>query len=109
MCENSTFCNKEIVGDALSGLKGFVVKFMIRMSRVLICDVKLWCTHYLFCFVFLYFFGFRTLLHLPFKVKLSETINPKKRRKFLKSIRLKAVDVGNKGKYLKSLSRIYMC
>lgn len=33
-CENSVFCNEELVGDVMSGLKGFVVKFMIEMSRV---------------------------------------------------------------------------
>ena len=33
-CENSIFCNKNIVGDVMSGLKTFVVKFMIRMSKV---------------------------------------------------------------------------
>ena len=33
-CENSIFCNEDIVGDVMSGLKTFVVKFMIRMSKV---------------------------------------------------------------------------
>ena len=33
-CEASTFLDMSIVGDVFSGLKGFVVKFMIRMSRV---------------------------------------------------------------------------
>lgn len=28
------FCNESLVGDIMSGLKGFVVKFMISMSRV---------------------------------------------------------------------------
>ena len=28
------FCNENLVGDVMSGLKGFVVKFMISMSRV---------------------------------------------------------------------------
>lgn len=32
-CENSVFCDITLVGDILSGLKDFVVKFMIRMSR----------------------------------------------------------------------------
>jgi hypothetical protein len=32
-CESSIFCNEEIVGDVMSGLKTFVVKFMIRMSK----------------------------------------------------------------------------
>ena len=33
-CEGSIFCNEAIVGDVLQGFKQFVVKFMIRMSRV---------------------------------------------------------------------------
>ncbi len=33
-CENSMFCDETLVGDVMSGLKGFVVKFMIRMSQV---------------------------------------------------------------------------
>ena len=33
-CENSVFCDESLVGDVMSGLKGFVVKFMITMSRV---------------------------------------------------------------------------
>ena len=33
-CENSVFMNVKVVGNELSGLKSFVVKFMIRMSRV---------------------------------------------------------------------------
>ena len=33
-CEKSVFCDETLVGDVMSGLKGFVVKFMIRMSRV---------------------------------------------------------------------------
>ena len=33
-CEKSVFCNESLVGDIMSGLKGFVVKFMISMSRV---------------------------------------------------------------------------
>ena len=33
-CEQSIFCNEDIVGDVMSGLKTFVVKFMIRMSKV---------------------------------------------------------------------------
>ncbi|XP_019853235.1 PREDICTED: E3 ubiquitin-protein ligase RNF213-like [Amphimedon queenslandica] len=32
-CENSVFCNEHYVGDVMSGLKTFVVKFMIRMSK----------------------------------------------------------------------------
>ena len=34
LCEKSIFCNQELVGDVLIGFKNFVVKFMIRMSRV---------------------------------------------------------------------------
>ena len=33
-CEGSVFTNEEIVGDVMTGFKTFVVKFMIRMSRV---------------------------------------------------------------------------
>ena len=33
-CEKSIFTDSTLVGDVMSGLKGFVVKFMIRMSRV---------------------------------------------------------------------------
>ena len=36
-CEQSIFCNEDIVGDVMSGLKTFVVKFMIRMSKVCVC------------------------------------------------------------------------
>ena len=32
-CEASVFCDEVHVGDIMSGLKSFVVKFMIRMSR----------------------------------------------------------------------------
>ena len=32
-CEASVFCDEMLVGDIMSGLKSFVVKFMIRMSR----------------------------------------------------------------------------
>ena len=33
-CEKSVFCDETLVGDVMSGLKGFVVKFMIMMSIV---------------------------------------------------------------------------
>ena len=33
LCETSIFCDEVFVHDILSGLKSFVVKFMIRMSR----------------------------------------------------------------------------
>lgn len=33
-CESSVFTNTALVGDVMQGMKGFVVKFMIRMSRV---------------------------------------------------------------------------
>ena len=33
-CEESTFCNMELVGDTLEGFRSFVVQFMILMSRV---------------------------------------------------------------------------
>ena len=36
-CEVSVFCDETFVGDVMAGLKGFVVKFMIRMSRVRQC------------------------------------------------------------------------
>ena len=32
-CEESVYCNEELVGDVLAGLKYFIVKFMIRMSK----------------------------------------------------------------------------
>lgn len=32
--EKSIFCNEAIVGDVMSGFKTFVVRFMIRMSKV---------------------------------------------------------------------------
>ena len=32
-CENSSFCDREVIKDALLGFKSFVVKFMIHMSR----------------------------------------------------------------------------
>ena len=38
-CEESVFMKTEFVGDVLIGMKTFVVKFMIRMSRV--SDVQL--------------------------------------------------------------------
>ena len=38
-CEQSIFCNEDIVGDVMSGLKTFVVKFMIRMSKVCVLAV----------------------------------------------------------------------
>ena len=43
-CESSIFCNEAIVGDVLQGFKQFVVKFMIRMSRVCIHVVKILIT-----------------------------------------------------------------
>lgn len=33
-CQESVYTRPEVVEDVLAGLKGFVVKFMIRMSRV---------------------------------------------------------------------------
>ena len=33
-CESSVFLDESIVRDSMSGLKSFVVKFMIRMSQV---------------------------------------------------------------------------
>ena len=33
-CEVSVFCNEELVRDVLAGLKTFIVKFMVRMSKV---------------------------------------------------------------------------
>ena len=38
-CEASVFTDPTFVGDVMAGLKGFVVKFMIRMSRV--CELFL--------------------------------------------------------------------
>ena len=37
-CEKSLFCNEDIVCDVMSGLKTFVVKFMIRMSKVSVSE-----------------------------------------------------------------------
>ena len=37
-CELSVFCDERLVGDVMSGLKSFVVKFMIRMSQVSLHD-----------------------------------------------------------------------
>ncbi len=42
-CENSVFCDETLVGDVMSGLKGFVVKFMIRMSQVRLIIVIIVC------------------------------------------------------------------
>ena len=33
-CETSVFCNEAFVGDVMSGLKSFVVNFMMAMSKV---------------------------------------------------------------------------
>jgi hypothetical protein len=33
-CDKSIFCDHKLVGDILTGMKGFVVDFMIRMSKV---------------------------------------------------------------------------
>ena len=33
-CENSSFCNTELVGDTLEGFRSFVVRSMVLMSRV---------------------------------------------------------------------------
>ena len=33
-CQNSIFTDVNLVGDVMEGLKGFVVKFMMCMSRV---------------------------------------------------------------------------
>lgn len=33
-CEESSFCNMDLVGDTLEGFRSFVVRFMILMSRV---------------------------------------------------------------------------
>ena len=38
-CEKSVFCDESLVGDTMPGLKGFVVKFMIRMSQVQLCNM----------------------------------------------------------------------
>ena len=32
-CEASVFCDEMLIGDIMSGLKSFVVRFMILMSR----------------------------------------------------------------------------
>ena len=33
-CEESSFCDMDLVGDTLEGFRSFVVRFMILMSRV---------------------------------------------------------------------------
>ena len=33
-CEVSVFCKDDLVKDVMAGLKTFVVKFMVRMSKV---------------------------------------------------------------------------
>ena len=33
-CEESVFCNPQLVGDVLQGFRTFAVRFMIQMSRV---------------------------------------------------------------------------
>lgn len=33
-CENSIFCNLPIIKQELPGFKAFVVKFMLKMSKV---------------------------------------------------------------------------
>ena len=33
-CEESPFCSEVLISDVLSGFKTFVIKFMIRMSKV---------------------------------------------------------------------------
>ena len=33
-CEKSIYCDELFIKDVMSGLKSFVVKFMINMSRV---------------------------------------------------------------------------
>ncbi len=38
-CEESVFCDVKHVGDIMAGLKGFVIKFMIRMSMVSVCKI----------------------------------------------------------------------
>ena len=39
-CEKSVFTDSNFVGDVMKGLKDFVVKFMIAMSRVSACKLK---------------------------------------------------------------------
>ena len=42
-CEESVFTDSEYVGDVMAGLKGFVVKFMINMSRVSASMIVMTC------------------------------------------------------------------
>ena len=51
LCEESVFCNENIVGDVMSGLKTFVVKFMVRMSKVVILLLMLLCIVRLSCLI----------------------------------------------------------
>ena len=34
LCQNPSFCNDQTLGEEMKGFKGFVVKFMIQMSKV---------------------------------------------------------------------------
>ena len=45
-CEKSVFCDDSLVGDLLKGLKSFVVKFMIRMSKVSYLSYKKQVKHF---------------------------------------------------------------
>ena len=56
-CEQSIFCNEDFVGDVMSGLKTFVVKFMIRMSKV--------CVHCLYMYMLVPICSY-VLLHTGF-------------------------------------------
>lgn len=41
-CENSVFLDPHLVRDVLGGMKSFVVKFMIRMSKVSLLFAIVW-------------------------------------------------------------------
>ena len=48
-CEQSIFCDESLVGDVLRGLKSFVVKFMIQMSRVCSTRRNIFHLHNMIC------------------------------------------------------------
>ena len=48
-CEQSVFCNEAFVSDVMSGLKSFMVNFMMAMSKV--SSIKLSLSSYLRCCV----------------------------------------------------------
>ena len=102
-CENSEFCNEDNVGDVMSGLKTFAVKFMVRMSKVRTSFIIKWSFSFYVVDVYILihsFTSFRILLHLHWKVKLLLRMRKKLNKwKICKNIRLIKENNGNKSKY----------